>query len=174
MLALDADCSSLAKIRPCPGVIRLCGDARRLPLANACCDLVFSQFALLWMDLSAALAEIHRVLEPDGALVALEPDHAGLIEHPPEAATGDLWIAALARAGGNPRAGRELAAQVQSPFWEPEVLLLDRLVPPSPDRLDFLRTLPLTADEQSRLAAAAGVSCHIAHLPVFIVIARKR
>lgn len=45
-------------------------DAERLPLADACCDLVFSNLALQWCnDLSAALPEFRRVLRPGGLLL---------------------------------------------------------------------------------------------------------
>ena len=46
---------------------RLCGDALRLPLCDASVDLVFSNLMLQWCEpLDAALAEVRRVLRPDG------------------------------------------------------------------------------------------------------------
>jgi malonyl-CoA O-methyltransferase len=46
---------------------RVCGDAQRLPLAAASVDLVFSNLMLQWCEpLDAALAEVRRVLKPDG------------------------------------------------------------------------------------------------------------
>ena len=49
---------------------RVAGDAYRLPLANHSIDLVFSSLMLQWCDdLDAALAEIHRVLQPGGLLL---------------------------------------------------------------------------------------------------------
>ncbi|PAU74754.1 SAM-dependent methyltransferase [Halomonas salipaludis] len=45
----------------------LCGDAARLPLANASLDLVFSNLALQWCtDLDQTFSELHRVLAPGG------------------------------------------------------------------------------------------------------------
>ena len=46
---------------------RVCGDALRLPLRDASVDLVFSNLMLQWCEpLPAALAEVRRVLEPNG------------------------------------------------------------------------------------------------------------
>ena len=48
---------------------RVCGDALRLPLATASVDVVFSNLMLQWCEpLDAALAEIRRVLRPQGFL----------------------------------------------------------------------------------------------------------
>ena len=45
----------------------VCGDADALPLADDSFDLVFSNLTLQWSaDLDAALAEVRRVLAPDG------------------------------------------------------------------------------------------------------------
>lgn len=45
-------------------------DAETLPLADASCDLVFSNLALQWCnDLDAALTEFRRVLRPGGLLL---------------------------------------------------------------------------------------------------------
>ena len=46
---------------------RVCGDALRLPLADASVDVVFSSLMLQWCEpLDTALAECRRVLKPDG------------------------------------------------------------------------------------------------------------
>lgn len=48
---------------------RVCGDALRLPLADASVDVVFSSLMLQWCEpLDTALAECRRVLKPDGFL----------------------------------------------------------------------------------------------------------
>ncbi|MBV8783525.1 MAG: methyltransferase domain-containing protein, partial [Gammaproteobacteria bacterium] len=47
---------------------RVCGDAQRLPLADASVDLVFSNLMLPWCDPAAAFAEVQRVLRPQGLL----------------------------------------------------------------------------------------------------------
>jgi malonyl-CoA O-methyltransferase len=53
--------------RPWRRFARVCGDALRLPLASASLDLVFSNLMLQWCEpLDAALAEVRRVLKPEG------------------------------------------------------------------------------------------------------------
>ena len=48
----------------------VCGDAEALPLADACCDLLFSNLMLYWCpDPRAALAEFQRILRPGGVLM---------------------------------------------------------------------------------------------------------
>ena len=52
-----------------PGFARVCGDAVRLPFAQATVDLLFSNLTLQWCtDLDAAFAEFRRVLRPQGLL----------------------------------------------------------------------------------------------------------
>lgn len=161
------------------GAWRVCGDALHLPFADAAFDLVFSQFTLLWLDARPAVAEVYRVLAPGGTLVALEPDYGGLIEHPPQIATRDLWRAALDRAGADPAIGRRLPGLLTAAGFAVRVDLLDQLAPASPARFDFLRSLPLTPEEQGRLAeiqaadGAVGDSDRVVHLPVFLLTATK-
>ena len=160
------------------------GDARRLPFAGATFDLVFSQLTLLWIaPLETALDEICRVLAPGGALVALEPDYGGMIEHPSEIASCELWLAALRRAGADPHVGRRLPRLLAARGFDVRVDLFDRLAAPDPARFDLLRGLPLTEAERARLAqieawraahvADAGDWAEIAHLPFFLVTARR-
>jgi len=53
--------------RPWRRFARVCGDALRLPLAAASVDLVFSSLVLQWCEpLEQALAEVRRVLKPEG------------------------------------------------------------------------------------------------------------
>ncbi|HYK25776.1 MAG TPA: malonyl-ACP O-methyltransferase BioC [Steroidobacteraceae bacterium] len=53
--------------RPFRRFERVCGDAYRLPLADASLDLVFGNLLLQWCDApDAVLAEIRRVLRPGG------------------------------------------------------------------------------------------------------------
>ena len=55
---------------------RVCGDAERLPLADASVDLIVSNLLLQWCDPDAAFAEFRRVLAPHGLLsfTTLGPD----------------------------------------------------------------------------------------------------
>jgi malonyl-CoA O-methyltransferase len=53
--------------RPWRRFERVCADALRLPLGDASIDLVFSSLMLQWCEpLDAALAEVRRVLKPQG------------------------------------------------------------------------------------------------------------
>jgi SAM-dependent methyltransferase len=162
------------------GARRVCANALRLPFPPRTFDLVFCQCALLWMQpVDAVLDEIARVLQAEGVLVALEPDYGGLIEHPPEAAVREVWIAALTRAGANPFIGRELPGRLEARGFRVGVDLLPELRPPDPARFDFLRGLPLTAEEQACVERAARTDAHnagwarVAHLPFCLITARK-
>ena len=51
-------------------VRRVCGEAAKLPFADASFDLIFSNMCLQWVpDLPVALAEFRRVLRPQGLLL---------------------------------------------------------------------------------------------------------
>ncbi|HVV56805.1 MAG TPA: methyltransferase domain-containing protein [Gaiellaceae bacterium] len=52
-----------------PGVSALYGTAERLPFADGSADVVTVAQAFHWFDHERALAELHRVLRPDGLLV---------------------------------------------------------------------------------------------------------
>jgi malonyl-CoA O-methyltransferase len=69
-LAMDIAEGMLQHARPLRGAQHfIAGDAERLPLRDASCDLVFSSLALQWCgDFSAVLAEAERVLRPGGVL----------------------------------------------------------------------------------------------------------
>ncbi|MEX1080476.1 MAG: malonyl-ACP O-methyltransferase BioC [Halofilum sp. (in: g-proteobacteria)] len=50
--------------------LTLCADIRRLPLADASVDVLFSNLAFQWIeDLPALFIELRRVLRPDGVLM---------------------------------------------------------------------------------------------------------
>lgn len=161
------------------GASRSGGDARRLPFADATFDLVFTQLTLLWVQpVARALDEIRRVLRPGGALVALEPDYGGMIEHPPEIAARELWLSALERAGADPLVGRRLPELLAARGFTVSVGLFEVLYAPSAARCDFLRDLPLTAAEALALETIEmealmrrGPWAQIAHLPFFLVAA---
>ena len=89
-------------------VARVTADAVRLPFADGSFELAFCQAALLWMPLAAAAAELRRVVADTGAVLAIEPDFGGMIEHPEGAGLAQVWRAALSRAGADPLVGRKL------------------------------------------------------------------
>lgn len=47
----------------------LCGDIEHLPLADRSVDLVFCSAVLQWCDPELAIAEMHRVLRPEGVVM---------------------------------------------------------------------------------------------------------
>jgi SAM-dependent methyltransferase len=164
------------------GAPRVCARAAHLPCPAATFDMVFCQCALLWMPpLRSVLAEIWRVLQPGGVLVALEPDYGGMIEHPARIATRALWLSALRRAGADPLTGRKLPGMLASQGFTVRADLLPELLPPSPVRFDFLRGLPLTRREQRALqraeqhaAALIDSWAQVVHLPFVLVTATRQ
>ena len=179
VVALD---HSLPALLAAPSALRksppACADAANLPFADATFDLVFCQLALLWMPLEPALAEVRRVLQPGGVLVAIEPDYGGMIEHPPELATRELWIDALKRAGADPLVGRRLPGLLAGHGFDVTVELMSKLTAPVPQRFDLLRGLPLTGYERKQVDAikrqAKQLSApwqQVVHLPFMLVTA---
>lgn len=69
-LALDIAQGMLIHARPLGGAAHfIAGDAERLPLRDASCDLVFSSLAVQWCaDFASVLREAGRVLKPGGVL----------------------------------------------------------------------------------------------------------
>jgi SAM-dependent methyltransferase len=70
-----------------PDVEALKGTAESMPLPEASADAVTVAQAFHWFDVAAALAEIHRVLRPEGALALIwnsrsveDPLHEGIDE----------------------------------------------------------------------------------------------
>jgi SAM-dependent methyltransferase len=162
-------------------VPRVAGDAVRLPFCDASLDLIFSQLSLLWISpLAQAIAEIRRALMPGGVLVALEPDYGGMIEHPPEVRTRELWLDGLSRAGADPYVGRKLPGLLARQGFSVQVGLFDTLGPADSARFDFLAELPLTPAERERLRRVQDAAQHlsgpwatVAHLPFVLIRATK-
>lgn len=74
VIATDVAMPMLAQARRRAGWWRpfrlVCADAAALPFADGCLDVVFSSLCLQWTeDLPATLAELRRVLRPDGLLL---------------------------------------------------------------------------------------------------------
>lgn len=154
----------------------VCGFAESLPFKENSFDLVFSQCALMWMRLEDVISEIQRVLTSDGVFVAVEPDYSGMIEYPESIATRDLWIAGLLRAGADPFVGSKAVVMLHQLGFSCTVDLLQRLHPPSSERFNLLRGLPLTDKEVLKLReieehdAALHDTCDkVVHLPFFLI-----
>jgi SAM-dependent methyltransferase len=182
VVALDREVGALQVVaRDVDGAAPVGGDARRLPFRSASFDLVFAQLAFLWIaPLDTALDEVNRVLASGGALVALEPDYGGMIEHPPEVATQWIWEAALDRAGADPRVARKLPGRLAARGFTVRVMLFSALFAADPARFELLRGLPLTGEERTaldRVVEAATVRRQpwgqVAHLPFFLIVAEK-
>lgn len=180
VIALDRSHAALAT-DPLRRSLHVAGDAVRLPFPDGTFDLIFSQITLLWVaPLADAIAEIWRGLTPGGVLVALEPDYGGMIEYPPEIAGRALWLAALERAGADPRVGRRLPGLLSTQGFDVQIGLFDTLGHADPARFSFLEGLPLTDGEAARLreireAAQVldGPWAEVAHLPFFLIRATK-
>ncbi len=182
VVALDRDMGALEIVaHEVIGAATVGGDARRLPFRAAFFDLVFAQLAFLWIaPLDAALDEVGRVLAPGGALVALEPDYGGMIEHPPAVATQQIWEDALRRAGADPRVARKLPGRLAARGFNVRVMLFSALFAADPARFELLGGLPLTDEERTaldRVVEAATVRRQpwgqVAHLPFFLITAEK-
>ena len=116
---------------------RVCGDALRLPLADASVDLVFSNLMLQWCEpLDQALAEVRRVLRPAGffAFSTFGPDTLNELRF--------SW----AQADGLNHVNHFIdvhdvgAALVRAGLTEP-VLDVDRIETGYPDALSLMRDL---------------------------------
>lgn len=182
VIALDREFTALMHRQGTfAGALRAGGDARALPFATASFDLVLSQCTLLWTTpLESTIQEVTRVLQPGGALLALEPDYDGLMEDPPSIETRTLWLAALSRAGANPTVGRRLPGLLAAQGFQVRVALFDNLVPPAAERFGFLRGLPLMPEERERLSQVERQAqaldepwAQVAHLPFFLITAIK-
>jgi SAM-dependent methyltransferase len=142
-------------------------------------DLVVFVDILHHVDIAATMAEVVRVMQPGGVLLAIEPDYGGMVEHPPELATRELWMAGLARAGADPLVGRKLPGLLASHGFDVQVELMNELTPPAAQRFDLLRGLPLKRKER-RQAKAIERSAkrlsepwqQVVHLPFMLVTAR--
>lgn len=97
-------------INPSEGFIQ--GDALALPFSTASFGCAVCHYFLLWArDPVAALAEMRRVVQPGGWVIALaEPDYGGRIDYPDIlSALGWKQASALRTQGADTNAGRKLA-----------------------------------------------------------------
>jgi SAM-dependent methyltransferase len=85
-------------------------DVGDLPFDDASFDLVVSHFLFMWVrDQGRALAEMVRVLEPGGVVLAcVEPDYGGRLEFPENLLLSGALLQALHAGGADPCLGRRL------------------------------------------------------------------
>lgn len=102
--------------------MRAAAEGSALPFADASFDLVFTQMFFLWIArLPETLAEIHRVLTPEGRLIAAaEPDYGGVIEYPPVESGLRSYARALAEEGADVEAGRKLGSALANAGFDVE------------------------------------------------------
>ncbi len=162
--------------------VLLGADAARLPFTDSAFDLIFCENVLMWVaDLDSVAREAVRVLEPGGAIVAIEPDYGGTIEHPAEISLRDVWIDGLTRAGADPCVGRRLPGLLESLGLRVWVELLGVPQPATPEATALLSDLPLTDDERARarqasgaIRRAGGVWETFVHVPYFMIVADRQ
>jgi SAM-dependent methyltransferase len=161
-------------------VARACGDAAALPFRDSAFDLVFYQNTLLWVrGLQEAIGEAARVLRPGGALVAVEPDFGGMMEHP-DLGLRALWLHGLSAAGADPEVGRKIPAACESAGLGVWVELTHIPQPARPEAVRLLVDLPLSPAQRARGEAAArrietreGVWSVFVHVPYLLVVAHR-
>jgi SAM-dependent methyltransferase len=180
VVALDTNMVALREGDRFEKVFRVGGDATCLPFSSATFDLVFCQCTLMWTTpLAQVIAELWRVLDLEGQLIAIEPDYGAMIEYPPQIQSKDIWLSALERSGADPRVGRRLPYELHSSGFDVKVFLFEKIYRAKKERFAFLDDLALSPDEADRLTEIRNSSSHLraweelSHLPFFLIIARK-
>jgi len=179
VVCLDRDVEALRQAAA-TDIPHVAADCRQLPFADESFDLVFFQNVLLWVPgLEAAVQESARVLEPSGALVAIEPDYGGMMEHP---AMGlrELWFAGLLAAGADPELGRKLPGACEAAGLDTWVELSHLPRAAEPQAVLLLEDLPLTEQQHHEVRSLAeavsersGRWLPFIHVPYFLVVASK-
>jgi len=163
------------------GVDAVCADCASLPFAPRSFDLVFFQNVLMWVpQLEQAVSEAARVLVAGGALVAIEPDYGGMMEHP-DFGLRELWTDGLSLAGADPFVGRKLPGACEAAGLNVWVELAHLPQTADPEAVRLLEDLPLTPQQRERAQSVAarlpGASNRWAvfiHVPYFLIVATKR
>jgi len=179
VFCLDRD---LAALRGAEGseAPRVAGDCRWLPFCTASFDLLFFQNTLLWVpELELATQEAARVLRPGGALVAIEPDYGGMMEHP-RLGLQELWLTGLSAAGADPEVGRKLPSLCEAEGLRTWVELSHLPRAAGPEAIRLLDDLPLSEAQRDQVRGLAealrgqgqGWSPFV-HVPYFLIVASK-
>jgi SAM-dependent methyltransferase len=112
IFGLDHDFGRLRQAREyAPLANYTLGDALTLPYLDACFDIAYTHYTLLWLtDPLEGLREMARVVRPGGAVIAMaEPDYGGRIDSPESlAALGRMQTESLRSQGADPTLGRRL------------------------------------------------------------------
>jgi len=179
VVSLDRDGEALRQ-GAVTDIPRVAGDCRQLPFADESFDLVFFQNVLLWApELERVVAEAARMVEPGGALVAIEPDYGGMMEHP---AMGlrELWFAGLLAAGADPEVGRKLPGACEAAGLDTWVELSHLPSAAEPQAVLLLEDLPLTNQQHEEVRSLAeavsersGRWSPFVHVPYFLVVGSK-
>ena len=131
--------------------------------------------------MESVVQQVHRLLQPGGVFVSIEPDYGGLIEFPAEIESQlsvDQWIAS--RGSGSIHRPQDACSIFKSQNGMCELNFFLEYYPANLDRFRFLEDLPLTADEQSALVqirknvAEIPAEHQLVHLPYFLLLAEKR
>ena len=101
---------------------RVAAMAQSLPFPDGTFDLVFTQMFFLWASpLDSILTETYRILSNGGCLIAAaEPDYGGVIEHPPNCADVESFLAQLQSEGADPCAARKLGEAMNQAGFQVE------------------------------------------------------
>jgi SAM-dependent methyltransferase len=88
-------------------------DLTALPFEAASFDAVYCERVFQHLnDPNAAMAELHRILRPDGRLVAVDIDHSRTAVDADDAELADLFTELALVAVANPRSGLHLRSQM--------------------------------------------------------------
>jgi len=163
------------------GANSVCADCASLPFAPRSFDLVFFQNVLMWVpQLEQAVSEAARVLVAGGALVAIEPDYGGMMEHP-DFGLRELWTDGLSRATADPCVGRKLPGACELAGLDVWVELAHLPQTADPEAVRLLEDLPLTPQQHeqaesvaARLQGASNRWAFFIHVPYFLIVAAKR
>lgn len=134
---------AMARRARAPGRPALAGDEECLPFAAGVFDLVLSNFALHWVnDLPGVLAQIRRVLRPDGLFLAALPGGETLWELRQVLVEAEV----AARGGASPRVApfadlRDVGGLLQRAGFALPVADRDRITIRYPDALTLMRDL---------------------------------
>ena len=180
VVCLDRDQAALRGPDYPAEALRVTGDCHAPPFADCSFDLVFFQNVLMWIpEPGEALGEATRVLEPGGAVVAVEPDYGGMMEHPP-LGLRELWIDGLRAAGADPTAGRKLPALCEEAGLDVWVELAHLPQSARPEAVELLMDLlPGEAERErareieAQVCAPGGRWSPFIHLPYFLVAATR-